>query len=227
MRMPKGVSPASARPAAGLSCSQHKMKLLSAGVKTEFFSAGLSSPLMNAVPAGYFTQICNTTAAEQRANSLYSTPHGPEAKPIRASSGRLPVKTQTHTLWHKCWGWGHSLALLNPSSRCVCTEPFEPLMDLQTKPQGRACCCVFTAILTGLTPFSPQPSWSHWSLVPMSLQWFCNVCVGLGSGNIADPSDAKKGGMSDPRSGGGYLVCLLSRQLRALICVLSCFCTVC
>ncbi|TNM95331.1 hypothetical protein fugu_016414 [Takifugu bimaculatus] len=92
MRMPKGVSPASGRPAAGLSCSQHKMKLLSAGVKTEFFSAGLSSPLMNAVPAGYFTQICNTTAAEQRANSLYSTPHGPEAKPIRASSGRLPAK---------------------------------------------------------------------------------------------------------------------------------------
>ncbi|CAG10438.1 unnamed protein product, partial [Tetraodon nigroviridis] len=66
-------------------------KLLSAGVKTEFFSAGLSSPLMNAVPAGYFTQICNTTAAEQRANSLYSTPHGPEAKPIRASSGRMPA----------------------------------------------------------------------------------------------------------------------------------------
>eukprot|EP00066_Takifugu_rubripes_P001534 XP_003962775.2 PREDICTED: transcription factor E2F2 [Takifugu rubripes] len=92
MRMPKGVSPASGRPVAGLSCSQHKMKLLSAGVKTEFFSAGLCSPLMNAVPAGYFTQICNTTAAEQRANSLYSTPHGPEAKPIRASSGRLPAK---------------------------------------------------------------------------------------------------------------------------------------
>lgn len=98
MRMPKGVSPASARPAAGLSCSQHKVKLLSTGaVKTEFFSAGLSSPLMNTVPAGYFTQICNTTAAEQRANSLYSTPNGPEAKPIRSSSGRLPVKNQTHT----------------------------------------------------------------------------------------------------------------------------------
>lgn len=98
MRMPKGVSPASARPAAGLSCSQHKVKLLSTGaVKTEFFSTGLSSPLMNTVPAGYFTQICNTTAAEQRANSLYSTPNGPEAKPIRSSSGRLPVKNQTHT----------------------------------------------------------------------------------------------------------------------------------
>lgn len=100
MRMPKGVSAASGRPAAGLSCSQHKMKVLSAGVKTEFFSVGLSSPLMNAVPAGYFTQICNTTAAEQRANSLYSTPHGPEAKPIRASSGRLPVKTRAHTDTH-------------------------------------------------------------------------------------------------------------------------------
>ncbi|XP_028995475.1 transcription factor E2F2 isoform X2 [Betta splendens] len=94
MRMPKGVSPASARQTVGLSCSQpHKMKVLSAGgVKAEFFSTGLSSPPMSTVPAGYFTQICNTTAAEQRAHSLYSTPHGPEAKPIRSSSGRLPAK---------------------------------------------------------------------------------------------------------------------------------------
>uniref|UniRef100_A0A672J5K2 Si:ch211-160f23.5 n=1 Tax=Salarias fasciatus TaxID=181472 RepID=A0A672J5K2_SALFA len=94
MRMPKGVSPA-----VGLPCSQQKMKALSAGgggggggVKTDFFSTGLSSPPMHTVPAGYFTQICNTAAAEQRANSLYSTPHGPEAKPIRSSSGRLPAK---------------------------------------------------------------------------------------------------------------------------------------
>ncbi|XP_038584543.1 transcription factor E2F2 isoform X4 [Micropterus salmoides] len=88
MRMPKGVSPVVGQP-----CSQQKMKVLSTGgVKTEFFSTGLSSPLMSTVPAGYFTQICNTAAAEQRANSLYSTPHGPEAKPIRSSSGRLPAK---------------------------------------------------------------------------------------------------------------------------------------
>uniref|UniRef100_A0A8C3G9Z8 E2F transcription factor 2 n=1 Tax=Cyclopterus lumpus TaxID=8103 RepID=A0A8C3G9Z8_CYCLU len=93
MRMPKGVSPASGRPVAGLSCPQQKIKVLSTGgVKTEFFSTGLSSPPMSTVPAGYFTQICNTAAAEQRANSLYSTPHGPEAKPIRSSSGRLPAK---------------------------------------------------------------------------------------------------------------------------------------
>ncbi|KAM4543200.1 transcription factor E2F2 isoform 1-T1 [Odontesthes bonariensis] len=93
MRMPKGASPAPARPAVGLSCSQQKMKVLpTAGVKTDFFSTALSSPPMSTVPAGYFTQICNTTAAEQRANSLYSTPHGPEAKPIRSSSGRLPAK---------------------------------------------------------------------------------------------------------------------------------------
>eukprot|EP00064_Thunnus_orientalis_P004756 superscaffoldBa00000443_g4768 len=93
MRMPKGVSPASGRAAAGLPCSQQKMKVLSTGaVKTEFFSTGLSSPPMSTVPVGYFTQICNTAAAEQRANSLYSTPHGPEAKPIRSSSGRLPAK---------------------------------------------------------------------------------------------------------------------------------------
>lgn len=93
MRMPKGVSPVVGQP-----CSQQKMKVLSTGgVKTEFFSTGLSSPLMSTVPAGYFTQICNTAAAEQRANSLYSTPHGPEAKPIRSSSGRLPVKTLQYT----------------------------------------------------------------------------------------------------------------------------------
>uniref|UniRef100_A0A8D0AFR1 E2F transcription factor 2 n=1 Tax=Sander lucioperca TaxID=283035 RepID=A0A8D0AFR1_SANLU len=93
MRMPKGVSPASGRPVAGLSCPQQKIKVLSTGgVKTEFFNTGLSSPPMSTVPAGYFTQICNTAAAEQRANSLYSTPHGPEAKPIRSSSGRLPAK---------------------------------------------------------------------------------------------------------------------------------------
>ncbi|CAL8285157.1 unnamed protein product [Lota lota] len=93
MRMPKGVSPASNRGAVGLSCPQHRTKVLStAGVKTEFFSTGLSSPPMNTVPAGYFTQICNTTAVEQRTHCLYSTPHGPEAKPIRATSGRLPAK---------------------------------------------------------------------------------------------------------------------------------------
>lgn len=98
MRMPKGVSPASGRPVVGLPCPQQKMKVLSTGgVKTEFFSTGLSSPPMSTVPAGYFSQICNTAVAEQRANSLYSTPHGPEAKPIRSSSGRLPVRNQTHT----------------------------------------------------------------------------------------------------------------------------------
>ncbi|XP_027856456.1 transcription factor E2F2 isoform X4 [Xiphophorus couchianus] len=93
MRMPRGVSPAPARPSAGLPCAQQKMKVLSGGGgKTELFCSGLSSPPMSSVPVGYFTQIGNTTAAEQRANSLYSTPHGPDAKPIRSSSGRLPAK---------------------------------------------------------------------------------------------------------------------------------------
>ncbi|KAM3871025.1 transcription factor E2F2 [Diretmus argenteus] len=95
MRIPKVVSPAPGRAAVavGPPCPQQKIKFLSTGgVRTEFFSTGLSSPPMNTVPAGYFTQICNTTAVEQRANSLYSTPHGPEAKPIRSSSGRLPAK---------------------------------------------------------------------------------------------------------------------------------------
>ncbi|XP_043997988.1 transcription factor E2F2 isoform X2 [Gambusia affinis] len=93
MRMPRGVSPAPARPSVGLSCAPQKMKVLSGGGgKTEMFCSGLSSPPMSSVPIGYFTQIGNTTAAEQRANSLYSTPHGPDAKPIRSSSGRLPAK---------------------------------------------------------------------------------------------------------------------------------------
>ncbi|KAM6973193.1 transcription factor E2F2 [Aplochiton taeniatus] len=93
IRVPKGVSPASGRGATvGHPCSQQKLKALPCGIKTEFFSTGLCSPPMNSVPAGYFTQICNTSAAEQRANCIYATPHGPEAKPIRASSGRLPAK---------------------------------------------------------------------------------------------------------------------------------------
>ncbi|XP_037550607.1 transcription factor E2F2 [Nematolebias whitei] len=93
MRMPKSVSPAPARAPVGLSCSQQKMKVLSSGgVSSDFFITGLSSPPMSTIAAGYFTQISSTAAGEQRANSLYSTPHGPEAKPIRASSGRLPAK---------------------------------------------------------------------------------------------------------------------------------------
>lgn len=110
MRMPKGVSPAPARPPVGLSCSQQQQKLKilsSAGMKSDLFITGLSSPPMSTIPAGYFTQISNTAAGEQRANSLYSTPHGPEAKPIRCSSGRLPVHksntpcdTHTHCFTH-------------------------------------------------------------------------------------------------------------------------------
>ncbi|XP_030642146.1 transcription factor E2F2 [Chanos chanos] len=89
MRIPKGVSPASGRGVVGISCSQKKVL---AGMKTDLLNTGLSSPQMNSVQTGYFTQLCNTTAAEQRANCLYATPHGPEAKPVRASSGRLPAK---------------------------------------------------------------------------------------------------------------------------------------
>lgn len=89
MRIPRGISPASGRGAvSGLSCPQKKMF---SAVRTEFFNTGLASPPMNLVPAGYFTQIGNTTAAEQRPNCLYATPHGPEPKPVRTSSGRLPV----------------------------------------------------------------------------------------------------------------------------------------
>ncbi|XP_055014853.1 transcription factor E2F2 isoform X2 [Boleophthalmus pectinirostris] len=86
MRLPKGVSPGPCRPvpaSPSLPGSHHKGLL-----------GGLGSPPppLSTVPAGYFTQICNTSAAEQRAHSLYSTPHGPEAKPVRSSTGRLPAK---------------------------------------------------------------------------------------------------------------------------------------
>lgn len=80
MRLPKGVSP-------GVTQHKSSTKVL-LQKKSEF-----SSPLLHTVPAGYFTQICNTAAGEQRAqHSLYSTPHGPDAKPVRSSTGRLPAK---------------------------------------------------------------------------------------------------------------------------------------
>ncbi|KAG7465979.1 hypothetical protein MATL_G00159950 [Megalops atlanticus] len=89
MRIPKGVSPASGRGTVAVPGVQKKVL---AGVNTEFYNTGLSSPPINSVPAGYFTQICNTTTVDQRANCLYATPHGPEVKPIRSASGRLPAK---------------------------------------------------------------------------------------------------------------------------------------
>nr|XP_061823914.1 transcription factor E2F2-like [Nerophis lumbriciformis] len=89
MRLPRGVSPASVRPA-----SQPKMKVLASfPAKADFFNTGLSSPPLSTVPMGYFSQICSNTAmVEQRAHSLYLTPHGPEAKPVRSTTGRLPAK---------------------------------------------------------------------------------------------------------------------------------------
>lgn len=89
IRIPRGISPASGRGAvSGLSGSQQKTV---PAMRTDFYNTGLASPQMHSVPAGYFTQIGNTTAAEQRPNCLYATPHGPEPKPVRTSSGRLPV----------------------------------------------------------------------------------------------------------------------------------------
>ncbi|KAK7904110.1 hypothetical protein WMY93_016717 [Mugilogobius chulae] len=95
MRLPKGVSPGPCRPmSSSLPGSHHKsMKALSGALHSDMFGSALSSPPpLHTVPAGYFTQICNTSAVEQRAHSLYSTPHGPDAKPVRSSTGRLPAK---------------------------------------------------------------------------------------------------------------------------------------
>ncbi|XP_051502943.1 transcription factor E2F2-like [Myxocyprinus asiaticus] len=88
IRIPRGISPASGSGAVvGFSCQQKNMF---SGMRTDFFNTGLASP--PSIPAGYFTQIGNTTAAEQRPSCLYATPHGPEAKPVRTPSGRLPAK---------------------------------------------------------------------------------------------------------------------------------------
>ncbi|XP_033879334.3 transcription factor E2F2 isoform X1 [Acipenser ruthenus] len=90
IRLPKGVPSATGRSSSGLSVSEKKVL---PGIKTEFFSTGLSSPLIHTVPAGYFNQICNTSNSEQRANCMYATPHGPEIRgTIRSNSGRLPAK---------------------------------------------------------------------------------------------------------------------------------------
>ncbi|MBN3325209.1 E2F2 factor, partial [Atractosteus spatula] len=89
MRLPRGVSPASGKGAVGFSGSTRKVL---AGARTELFGTELSSPTINSLSSGYLSQICNTASGDQRASCLYSTPHGPEAKPIRATSGRLPAK---------------------------------------------------------------------------------------------------------------------------------------
>ncbi|XP_041096437.1 transcription factor E2F2 [Polyodon spathula] len=90
MRLPKGVTSATGRTSSGLSVSEKKVL---PGIKTEFFSTGLSSPLIHTVPTGYFNQICNTSNSEQRANCMYATPHGPEIRgTVRSNSGRLPAK---------------------------------------------------------------------------------------------------------------------------------------
>ncbi|XP_058853606.1 transcription factor E2F2-like isoform X2 [Acipenser ruthenus] len=90
MRLPKVVPSATGRSSSGLSVSEKKVLH---GIKTEFFSTGLSSPLIHTVPAGYFNQICNTSNSEQRANCMYATPHGPEIRGTsRSNSGRLPAK---------------------------------------------------------------------------------------------------------------------------------------
>ncbi|CAL9687216.1 unnamed protein product [Knipowitschia caucasica] len=85
MRLPKGLSPGPCGlMPPSLPGSHHK----TAKASTPGATVSLASP----VPAGYFTQICNTSAAELRAHSLYSTPHGPHGKPNRCSTGRLPAK---------------------------------------------------------------------------------------------------------------------------------------
>ncbi|KAJ8287454.1 hypothetical protein COCON_G00001130 [Conger conger] len=66
MRLPKGIYPASTKGAVGLSGSQKKVL-----VNTEFFNTGHASPHVNSVPAGYFTQICNTPRTRSKASPIF------------------------------------------------------------------------------------------------------------------------------------------------------------
>nr|XP_023698232.1 transcription factor E2F2 isoform X2 [Paramormyrops kingsleyae] len=89
MRICRGVSPAAARPNAGHSGLQRKVV---PGGKTEIFGSALCSPPISAVPVAYFTQICSSSGADQRNGYPCATPHGPDVKPVRSASGRLPAK---------------------------------------------------------------------------------------------------------------------------------------
>uniref|UniRef100_A0A8C9R0J4 E2F transcription factor 2 n=1 Tax=Scleropages formosus TaxID=113540 RepID=A0A8C9R0J4_SCLFO len=87
LRTYKGVSLGPGRPLLTQQPSHHR-KLLP-GLKTEVLSHSMSSPPMTAVPAGFFTHILQTS---NMSPCLYTTPHGPQAKALRSSSGRLPAK---------------------------------------------------------------------------------------------------------------------------------------
>ncbi|XP_069479061.1 transcription factor E2F2 [Ambystoma mexicanum] len=85
LKVPRGVSPAPARVAP----SQAQVKKV-----IPFLSTALSSPQLRAVPGTYFTQIYpQPVAGAPLGGCIYTTPNGPELKPLRpASVGRLPAK---------------------------------------------------------------------------------------------------------------------------------------
>ncbi|XP_067863148.1 transcription factor E2F2 [Heptranchias perlo] len=85
--MPKGVSPAPGRGIIGVVSSSQK-KLLN----VENGSTGLCSPQIPTIPASYFTQIAGAIYSDHSGDCLYTTPHGPEVRTIRTSTGRLPAK---------------------------------------------------------------------------------------------------------------------------------------
>uniref|UniRef100_UPI00398E9D10 transcription factor E2F2 n=1 Tax=Pristiophorus japonicus TaxID=55135 RepID=UPI00398E9D10 len=85
--MPKGVSPAPGRGIIGVVSSSQK-KLLN----VENGSTGLCSPQIPTIPASYFTQIAGAMYSDHSGDCLYTTPHGPEVRTIRTSTGRLPAK---------------------------------------------------------------------------------------------------------------------------------------
>ncbi|XP_064408344.1 transcription factor E2F2 [Latimeria chalumnae] len=93
LRVPKGVSPAPGRgvsAVAPFSSSSHKKVF---PLSVELVAANLTSPQnRHPIPASYFTRICSLPGSEQKGSCLYTTPHGPELKPTRATSGRLPAK---------------------------------------------------------------------------------------------------------------------------------------
>lgn len=83
LKVPRGVTPAPGR----VLVSAQPQKVLS------FVGPDLSSPQLR--PGTYFTQIYpQPPAGTTLGGCLYTTPNGPELKPLRpASLGRLPVRT--------------------------------------------------------------------------------------------------------------------------------------
>ncbi|XP_030075340.1 transcription factor E2F2 [Microcaecilia unicolor] len=88
LKLPKGVHSA---PGRGVQAQQQMKRVLPGLGSTDCMATSLSSPqTMRTIPCTYFTQIYPQPAVP-RGSSLYTTPNGPDPKPLRsATAGKLP-----------------------------------------------------------------------------------------------------------------------------------------